>query len=59
MFVSLLFTVIRYSLPLLVCNDNVLESTSNNAMSNDLVSYIFMALVNRYDRLRPLLKVTT
>ena len=29
------------SLPLLVSNDNVLESTSNNVTSNDLVSYIY------------------
>ncbi len=36
MFVSLLFTIMRYSLPLLVSNDNVLKSTGNN-----LVSYIY------------------
>jgi hypothetical protein len=57
MYISLLFTIIRFLLPLLVGNDNVLESTSNDVTSNDLVS-TFIALLTRYDRLRPLLKVT-
>jgi hypothetical protein len=38
--ISLLVTVIRYSLPLLVSNDHVLESTNNSVMSNKLVLYI-------------------
>jgi hypothetical protein len=38
--ISLLVTSIRYSLLLLVSNAHVLESTSNDVMSNDLVLYI-------------------
>ncbi len=38
--ISLLVTVIRSSLPLLVCNDHVLESTGKDVKNNDLVLYI-------------------
>jgi hypothetical protein len=38
--ITLLVTVIRYSFPLFVTNDHVLENTINDVMSHDLILYI-------------------
>jgi hypothetical protein len=43
--ISLLVTIICDYLPLLVSNDNVLEITSNDVTSKDLVLYIY-CLIN-------------